>query len=198
MKRLLVSSALLCMVLVSPAVAETKSAIFAGGCFWCVESDFDKVKGVVATTSGYSGGDLQNPAYDNHEGHREVVKIDYDPAIVAYDQLLHVFFRSVDPTDGGGQFCDRGHSYGTAVYAANDEELAKAKTAAEAAGTILGQPIATELALATQFWEAEGYHQNYYQENPIRYKYYRNACGRDDRIKELWGNEAHAGIDGHS
>ncbi len=190
--------AIMLIAAASPASAETKSAIFAGGCFWCVESDFDKVKGVVATTSGYSGGDLQNPTYENHEGHREVVKIDYDPAVVGYDELLRVFFRSVDPTDGGGQFCDRGYAYGTAVFAADDAELAKAKAAAEEAGTALKQPIATQIAPAKQFWTAEDYHQNYYKENPIRYKYYRNACGRDDRIEQLWGDQAHAGIDGHS
>lgn len=198
MLRTLLAAALLSTTFMPSAFAETKSAIFAGGCFWCVESDFDKVKGVVATTSGYSGGDLANPTYENHEGHREVVKIDYDPAVVSYDQLLNVFFRSVDPTDGQGQFCDKGFAYTTAVFAANDEELSKAKAAADDAGKILKQPIATQVEPAKQFWSAEDYHQNYYKENPIRYKYYRNACGRDDRIKELWGEQAHAGIDGHS
>lgn len=175
------------------------TAIFAGGCFWCVESDFDKVPGVLETVSGYSGGETDNPTYKNHHQgrHREVVQITYDPAQVSYEQLLHVFWRSVDPTDGGGQFCDRGHSYTTAIYTTDAEQQSTAvasKSALEENGS-LKDPIVTPIELAGAFWPAETYHQNYYTKNPIRYKYYRTACGRDKRVKKVWGSEAHSGIE---
>jgi len=177
----------------------TAEAIFAGGCFWCVESDFDAVPGVLETVSGYSGGVTDNPTYKNHHQgmHREVVRITYDPSVVSYEQLLHVFWRSVDPTDDGGQFCDRGHSYTTAVYATTDEQLALAQSSKAALDGELKKPVVTPVEMADEFWAAEGYHQNYYQKNPLRYKYYRNACGRDKRVKKVWGAQAHSGIDKH-
>ena len=180
-----------------PAMAENQTAIVAGGCFWCVESDFDQVPGVVSTVSGYSGGALKNPTYENHEGHREVVQITFDPAKISYAKLLDVFWHSVDPTDGGGQFCDRGHAYTTAVYT-NGAEQAKvaAELKAEAAKE-LGKSIKTEVAAAGAFWKAEGYHQDYYNKNPIRYRYYRSACGRDGRVEEVWGKAARQGIPSH-
>ncbi len=183
----------------SSANDDLKTAIFAGGCFWCVESDFDHVNGVVETISGYSGGTTtENVTYRNHSAakHREVVKITYDSSKISYDQLLDVFWRSVDPTDGGGQFCDRGHSYTTAIYTLDDEQakLAKASKAKLEADKILSKPIQTEIAPAKPFFAAEDYHQDYYNKNPIRYKYYRYSCGRDARVEQVWGKQAHKGI----
>lgn len=188
--------------LVSPAataLSKTQTAIFAGGCFWCVESDFDAVPGVTSTTSGYIGGTTENPTYEDHTaaGHREAVRIEFDDAKVSYDQLLDVFWHSVDPTDGGGQFCDRGHSYTTAIYATDMNQLAEAQKSEKAIEAALKQPVATEIAPAPAFWPAEDYHQDYYRKNPLRYKYYRYACGRDARVEEVWGNAAHQGIPAH-
>ncbi len=181
------------------ARAETRTAIFAGGCFWCVESDFDAVPGVLSTVSGYIGGTSRNPTYRDHTaaGHREAVKIDYDSTKVSYATLLDVFWHSVDPTDGGGQFCDRGHSYTTAIYAVGAADLKAAKKSKAEIARELGKPVATDIAAAASFWPAEDYHQNYYRKNPLRYSYYRSGCGRDDRVKSLWGAAAHKGIAGH-
>ena len=181
----------------APALAETKTAIFAGGCFWCVESDFDHVTGVLSTTSGYIGGENDNPSYENHPGHREAVRIEYDDGKVTYSKLLDVFWRSVDPTDDGGQFCDRGHAYTTGVYAVGEADLKAAEASKAAAEQALGQKIVSEIVAAPTFWPAEDYHQDYYLKNPVRYKYYRSACGRDDRIEEIWGEAAHQGIAAH-
>jgi peptide-methionine (S)-S-oxide reductase len=180
---------------VAPASAET--AIFAGGCFWCVESDMDRVPGVTETISGYSGGTLKNPTYQNHEGHREVLKVEFDPAKVSYADLVTIFLRTIDPTDGGGQFCDRGHAYTTAVYTVGEAQLAAAQKAKADAETQLGVKLETEIAPASEFTVAEDYHQNYYKENPARYKYYRFACGRDDQVKKVWGAEAYKGVPSH-
>ncbi len=180
---------------VSSAAAET--AIFAGGCFWCVESDMDQVPGVSETVSGYSGGTKKNPSYYDHEGHREVLKVEFDPAKTSYDQLVRIFLRTIDPTDGDGQFCDRGHSYSTAIYAVGDAQLASAQKAKAEAEAQLGTKLATEVAPAGEFTEAEDYHQNYYNVNPAKYKYYRFACGRDARVKEVWGSDAYKGVPSH-
>ncbi len=183
---------------VPAAFAQSATAIFAGGCFWCVEADFDKVEGVISTTSGYIGGSTDDPTYRNHSsaGHREAVRIEYDPQAVSYEELIHAFFRSVDPTDEGGQFCDRGHSYTTAIYTLDEEQAQIADAGKANAAEALGRPIVTEIAAAPEFWPAEDYHQDYHAKNPLRYKYYRSACGRDARIEELWGDEAMAGIGG--
>jgi len=182
------------------AIAETKTAIFAGGCFWCIEKDFEHVDGVVDVVSGYTGGENDAPTYQNHGKYRhlEAVKITYDPEKVDYRSLLETFWRTVDPTDAGGQFCDRGHSYTTAVFAVDDmqRELAE-ETKAEAA-SVLGAEIVTEIRDAAPFYDAEGYHQDYYMKNPSRYKYYRWACGRNQRVEELWGSQAYKGVGGHS
>ncbi|PLW74857.1 peptide-methionine (S)-S-oxide reductase MsrA [Cohaesibacter celericrescens] len=183
----------------APSFAEDnlKTAIFAGGCFWCVESDFDHVKGVVETVSGYSGGSTtENVTYRNHADHREVVKITYDATKVSYDMLLDIFWRSVDPTDDSGQFCDRGHTYTTAIYTLDEEQakLAQASKAKLETDKTLSQPIKTEIAAAGPFFDAEDYHQDYYKVNPVRYKYYRYSCGRDADIEKLWGDQAHLGI----
>jgi len=181
------------------AQAATQTAIFAGGCFWCVESDFDHVPGVISTTSGYIGGSNDHPTYENHTaaGHREAVKIEFDDNKTSYAKLLDAFWHSVDPTDAGGQFCDRGHSYTTAIYAVNKDQLTEAEKSKAAIETELKKPIATEIVMAPTFWPAEDYHQNYYKKNPIRYRYYRYACGRDARVEEVWGNAAHQGIAAH-
>jgi peptide-methionine (S)-S-oxide reductase len=181
------------------AFAETKTAIFAGGCFWCVESDFDGVPGVLSTTSGYIGGSSENPTYYDHTAanHREAVRVEYDSAKVNYATLLDVFWHSVDPTDDGGQFCDRGHSYTTAIYAVGAEDLAAARKSKKDAEAELGKPIVTEIAAAPAFWPAEDYHQDYYLKNPLRYRYYRSDCGRDARIEKVWGAAAHKGIASH-
>lgn len=180
------------------AAAKSKVAIFAGGCFWCVESDFDKVPGVISTTSGYIGGSAKTASYKTitggGTGHYEAVKIVYDPDKVSYDRLLEVFWRSVDPTDDGGQFCDRGASYATGVFAADDAERKIALASKKKAAAALGADIVTQVLIAGEFYKAEGYHQDYYQRNPVRYKIYRYGCGRDARVKELWGQQAHGGI----
>jgi peptide-methionine (S)-S-oxide reductase len=173
-------------------------AIFAGGCFWCVEADFDKVPGVLKTISGYTGGKTKNPDYQQvtagGTGHREAVEITYDPAKVTYEALLEVFWRSVDPTDDGGQFCDRGESYETAIFANSLEQKRLAEVSKQQVSGILNEPIVTPIEVAGTFYPAEEYHQDYYLKNPLRYKFYRFNCGRDARIKEVWGIQAHAGI----
>jgi peptide-methionine (S)-S-oxide reductase len=177
---------------------EAGQAIFAGGCFWCVEADFDKVPGVLSTTSGYIGGENDNPTYENHKRyrHRQAVLVEYDTRAVTYESLLHTFFRTVDPTDDGGQFCDRGFSYTTGIYAVDETQLEQAEAARTAAEAELGQEVVTEIEAAPAFWPAEEYHQDFYRKNPLRYSFYRNGCGRDRRIDELWGDAAMAGIGG--
>ena len=178
-------------------------ATFAGGCFWCVESDFDTVPGVVETISGYTGGTVENPTYrqvtKGGTGHREAVQIHYDPKQVSYERLLHIFWRSVDPTDGGGQFCDRGESYQTAIFAGSEEErrLAEASREALEQSMVLDAPVVTPIETAGEFYPAEDYHQDYYTKSPFRYRYYRFACGRDSRVQQVWGREAHDGIGAH-
>jgi len=196
--------ALAVLVLVSPRLAgaeeKLQTAIFAGGCFWCVEKDFDHVPGVVKTVSGYTGGTTKNPTYQQvgagGSGHIEAVEITFDPTKVDYSTLLDVFWRSVDPTDAGGQFCDRGESYTTAVFATSSEQrkLAEASKMKLMDSKLLDDPIATPIRDATPFYPAEGYHQDYYKKNPFRYKLYRAGCGRDLKIKYLWGDQAHRGI----
>jgi peptide-methionine (S)-S-oxide reductase len=180
---------------------ETATAVFAGGCFWCVESDFDAVPGVTETISGYTGGTVPNPTYEQvshgNTGHYEAVEITYDPAKVTYAELLTAFWHSVDPTDAGGQFCDRGHSYKTAIWVKTEAERQAAEASKAAAEKELGAKIVTPILDATPFFSAEGYHQNYYQTNPVRYRYYRWGCGRNQRIEELWGDAAYKGIAKH-
>lgn len=177
------------------ASSETKTAVFAGGCFWCVEADFDKVEGVVSTLSGFAGGHVDNPSYKQvtytDTGHYEVVQIEYDASVVSFSELLEYYWRHVDPTDDGGQFCDRGDSYKTAVFV-NDESERKtakmSKASIEASG-VLEDPIVTPILDAAPFWKAEEYHQDYYQKNPLRYRYYRTSCGRNNRVEDVWKNE---------
>lgn len=206
-RTLVLASLMSATALVSNASAESKSLIVAGGCFWCVEYDFDHVAGVTDAVSGYAGGDKQNPTYRDHGQHREVVKITYDSNVTDYKTLVSIFLRTIDPLDGGGQFCDRGRSYEPAIHAATPEEKAAAMEAVAEAEAILGQKLATPVEGDVKFWIAEEYHQNYAksQENQLTrfglitraeaYKKYRNACGRDQRVKAVWGAEAYKGVD---
>lgn len=169
------------------------AATFAGGCFWCMEPPYDAIDGVVSTTSGFMGGSTPNPTYQQvtagGTGHIEVVHVVYDPAKVTYERLLDVYWRNVDPYDAGGQFCDRGESYTTAIFAHTPEQkrLAEASKAKLAAAGPLKQPIATVVRDAGPFTPAEDYHQDYYVKNPLRYKFYRYSCGRDQRLETIWG-----------
>ena len=168
-----------------------EKALFAGGCFWCTEADFEKVPGVVAAVSGYAGGRVDEPRYEQVSaggtGHYEVVEVSYDPGRVSYAALARYFFRTVDPTDDGGQFCDRGESYRTAIFAAGPAEREAAEAAKAEAARALGKPVVTPVLPAARFWPAEGYHQDYYKKNGLKYRYYRSRCGRDARLAELWG-----------
>lgn len=166
------------------------SAVFAGGCFWCVEADFDKVPGVLDTVSGFSGGHVAKPTYKQvtygDTGHYEVVKVTYDPDIVSYDELVHYFMRHIDPLDARGQFCDKGDSYRSAIFVSTDEEREIAEEEIAEDNKLFDGKIATPVLDASTFWPAEAYHQDYYTKNPIKYRYYRTACGRDKRVKALW------------
>ena len=184
------------------AHAATEKAIVAGGCFWCVESDFEKVPGVKSVVSGYTGGSKANPTYKDHDGHYEAVEITFDNSKISYGELIAKFLRSVDVTDAGGQFCDRGSAYRTAIFVSNAAQKAAATTAVAEAQASLGQKIVTPVLGAKTFWIAEDYHQDYYKSSEIvltragpkqkknAYKFYRSACGRDARVKQLWGKEA--------
>ena len=191
-----------------PAMAQTKAtppatptptvakAIFAGGCFWCVESDFDKVPGVISTTSGYTGGTTTNPSYEqvsaHTTGHAEAVEVAYDPAKVSYERLVAYYWHTIDPTVKDQQFCDHGSPYRTAIFTNGPEQLkiAQASRAALEKTKPFKAPVVTEIVPAGVFYPAEDYHQGYYKKNPIRYKYYRTSCGRDARLQQLWGDQA--------
>jgi peptide-methionine (S)-S-oxide reductase len=166
-------------------------AVFAGGCFWCTESDFDKIPGVLSTTSGYTGGKLLNPTYKQVSaggtGHIEAVRVVYDPTKVSYATLVTRFFRTIDPLDAGGQFCDRGYQYRSALFVADAGQRKIAAAAKAQAGARLKKPVATLLLPAAKFYPAEDYHQEYYKKNPVRYRFYRLTCGRDARLKKVWG-----------
>jgi peptide-methionine (S)-S-oxide reductase len=183
-------------------VAQAETAIVAGGCFWCVEADFEKVKGVSEVVSGYSGGTMKNPTYKNHEGHYEAVEITFDPGVISYGEVIAKFLRSVDVLDAGGQFCDRGDAYRTAIFVQNAGQRKAAEAAVAEAEAVLGQKIVTPVLEAKRFWIAEDYHQDYYKGTDIiltragpkkqsnAYKFYRKSCGRDARVRELWGAQA--------
>lgn len=178
------------------ATADLETAVFAAGCFWCVEEAFDAAPGVVATESGFIGGHLADPSYrqvvSGGTGHTEAVKVSYDPRQVDYASLLEVFWRNVDPTDAKGQFCDRGPSYRGGIFYsdAEQEALARASKQALIDAPDAPKPIVTEITAASEFYPAEDYHQNYYQRNPLRYSYYKTSCGRTARLEELWGPAA--------
>ncbi len=178
----------------APAPAGSAVAIFAGGCFWCVESDFDKVPGVLSTTSGYTGGTVANPTYEDVSsggtGHAEVVKVVYDPQMVTYEKLLYVFWRNVDPLTKEAQFCDYGTQYRSAIFYLDEKQKQLAEASKAALQPRFKRPIVTEIVKAGPFYAAEDYHQDYYKKNPVRYKFYRYNCGRDARLDEVWGKEA--------
>jgi peptide-methionine (S)-S-oxide reductase len=192
----------LVLMLASVGMARAETAIVAGGCFWCVESDFESVRGVSGVVSGYTGGSQQNPTYKNHEGHLEAVKITFDPSVISYGELIGKFLRSVDVLDAGGQFCDRGDAYRTAIFVSDKAQKQAAEAAVAEAEAVLGQKIVTPILPAKTFWVAEDYHQDYYKGTNIvltragpkkqsnAYKFYRQSCGRDARVKELWGAQA--------
>lgn len=183
---------------IAPALVvaqQTSTATFAGGCFWCMEAPFDVLDGVVSTTSGYTGGHVANPSYEQVSaggtGHAEAVEVVYDPNVIDYRTLLDVFWRNVDPYDAAGQFCDRGSQYRSAIFVHDEKQrrLAEESLAAlQRAGRIDGA-VATEITAAGPFYPAEEYHQNYYEKNPIRYNFYRFTCGRDGRLDEVWGDD---------
>ena len=194
------------LTLPASAYAKTEKAIVAGGCFWCVESDFEGVPGVSGVVSGYTGGSTKNPTYEqvgkDGTGHYEAVEITFDNARISYAEVISKFLRSIDVTDAGGQFCDRGKSYRSAIFVSDAAQKATSVAAVAEAEAVLGQSVVTPILNAKTFWPAEAYHQDYYKGSNIvltragpkkqsnAYKFYRKSCGRDDRVKALWGAEA--------
>lgn len=200
-----IAAGLVVLVLIAtvhPSHAATQKVVVAGGCFWCVESDFEGVPGVLSVVSGFAGGQSANPTYKDHQGHLEAAEITFDPSRISYAELIAMFLRSVDVTDAGGQFCDRGESYTTAIFVSDKAQEAAAEAAIADAEKALGQKVVTPVRAAGPFWPAEDYHQDYYKSSELvltragpkqkknAYKFYRKACGRDARVKELWGGEA--------
>ncbi len=193
MKRLLLLLGVMIMTTGTATATETETATFAGGCFWCMEHPFDELPGVISTTSGYTGGHQKHPTYQQVSagttGHTEAMQVLFDPKRISYEELLHVYWRNSDPTTANRQFCDVGTQYRPAIFYHSEAQ----KQAAEASKQALMQhklfngEIVTEITKATEFWPAEEYHQNYYLKNPVRYKFYRYNCGRDQRLKQLWG-----------
>ncbi|HSP58997.1 MAG TPA: peptide-methionine (S)-S-oxide reductase MsrA [Halomonas sp.] len=174
--------------------ADSARAVFAGGCFWCVEEAFDPVDGVLSTTSGFSGGHVEDPTYNQvvagDTGHTEVVEIEYDPSVVDYETLLEVFWRNIDPFAVDRQFCDVGDTYRSEIFVLDDEQRSLAESSLDSMQERFDEDIATEITEFEAFYPAEDYHQNYYQENSVRYRFYKSACGRVERLEEIWGDEA--------
>ncbi|HSK75065.1 MAG TPA: peptide-methionine (S)-S-oxide reductase MsrA [Thermoanaerobaculia bacterium] len=191
---LLFAAGLLAGGLSEAANAQNARATFAGGCFWCMEPPFDKLDGVISTTSGYVGGKKKNPTYEEVSaggtGHAEAVQVVYDPKKVSYAKLLEVFWHNVDPLVKDRQFCDRGNQYRTAIFYHDETQKRLAEETKKAVEKELGKPVVTEIVPASQYYPAEEYHQDYYTKNPIRYKFYRANCGRDARLEQLWGDKA--------
>jgi len=173
--------------------AKSVVATFAGGCFWCVEADFDKVDGVISTTSGYTGGSVANPTYQQVSaggtGHTEAVKVAYDPAKVSYEKLLDVFWHNHDPLAKNAQFCDHGEQYRAGIFYHDEDQRRLAEASRQAVQKRFKEPVQTEISPAGAFYVAEDYHQDFYQKNPVRYKFYRYNCGRDKRLEQLWGKK---------
>tara|TARA_B100001564_G_scaffold51078_1_gene38003 strand:- start:87 stop:698 length:612 start_codon:yes stop_codon:yes gene_type:complete len=191
-RRLIVFSILLQLLIACPlqAFAESEEAIFAGGCFWCLEHDLEKLDGVVSAESGYSGGDLINPTYQDHSGHQEVVKVIFDSDIISYKDLLKQYWVNVDPFDNNGQFCDRGDSYKPVIFTSNQEQKRDAKESQETISVGLNIPLEqlkVDIVESKVFWLAENYHQDFAVKNPLKYNFYRTSCGRDNRLKKVWG-----------
>ncbi|MBN8544419.1 MAG: peptide-methionine (S)-S-oxide reductase MsrA [Alphaproteobacteria bacterium] len=172
------------------AATKTETAIFAAGCFWCIEPPFDNAEGVVKTTVGYTGGHIENPTYDDvtskKSGHYEAIEVVYDPAVISYAQILDIFWQNIDPTDAGGQFYDRGQSYQTAIFIADAAQEKIAHASLEKTAKAIGKPIATKILPAAPFYPAEDYHQEYYKKNKLHYNAYKTGSGREEKIKKLW------------
>lgn len=181
------------LILTPFAHAETEKATFAGGCFWCMESPFDEVKGVISTTSGYTGGNVKNPTYkqvsNGKTGHAEAVEIEYDNNLVNYSQLLEIFWENIDPTVENRQFCDVGNQYRSGIFYHDETQQKLALQTKEKVAKQLKKPIYTQIQPVKEFYRAEEYHQDYYKKNPLLYKYYRYRCGRDQRLTEIWGDK---------
>ena len=191
-RRLIVFSILLQLLIACPlqAFAESEEAIFAGGCFWCLEHDLEKLDGVVSAESGYSGGDLINPTYQDHSGHQEVVKVNFDSDIISYKDLLKQYWVNIDPFDNKGQFCDRGDSYKPVIFTSNQEQKRDANESQETISVGLNIPLEqlkVDIVESKVFWLAENYHQDFAVKNPLKYNFYRTSCGRDNRLKKVWG-----------
>ena len=191
-RRLIAFLILLQLLIASPvkAFAESEEAIFAGGCFWCLEHDLEKLDGVVSAESGYSGGDLTNPTYENHLGHQEVVKVIFDPDVISYKDLLKQYWVNIDPFDDEGQFCDRGNSYKPVIFISNQEQESDAYEIQETISLALNIPLEqlkVDIIDSKDFWIAEKYHQDFAVKNPLKYNFYRSSCGRDNRLKKVWG-----------
>ena len=183
-------------IITNPIEAYSDEIILAGGCFWCLEHDLEYLEGVDFVRSGYSGGDLNNPSYENHNGHQEVVLVNYDPKIVSLDKILRHYLRNIDPLDGKGQFCDRGDSYRPVIFYQNSIEENQSNDALRNASRELNVPIEeikVEIKSKNKFWLAEDYHQNFAENNELKYKFYRYSCGRDKRLDQLWGKNSKTG-----
>ena len=200
MQRLIAVLLIAMLAFPNPAWAAQATAVFAGGCFWCLEHDLEHLPGVIEATSGYSGGQVERPTYrqvsSETTGHQEAVQVRFDPDQISYAELLRSYWRNVDPLDGGGQFCDRGDSYRPVIFTADDAQSRDANSSAEAAARELDQSVSAlkvEIRPAARFWPAEGYHQNYAELNSLKYNFYRFSCGRDRRLDDVWGDKARSG-----
>ena len=183
-------------IITNPTKAYSDEIVLAGGCFWCLEHDLEYLEGVDFVKSGYSGGDLNNPSCENHNGHQEVVLVNYDPKIVSLDEILRLYLRNIDPLDGRGQFCDRGDSYRPVIFFGNSLEENQSNNALISASKELKVPIEeikVEVKSKNKFWLAEDYHQNFAENNEFKYKFYRYSCGRDKRLDQLWGENSKTG-----
>ena len=191
-RRLILICILVQILILSPfqAFAESQEAIFAGGCFWCLEHDLERLEGVISAESGYSGGDIINPTYENHTGHQEVVKVIFNSDIISYKDLLKNYWINIDPFDDKGQFCDRGSSYKPVIFTSNEEQEREAKASKENISLVLNtasDQLKVEIIDSKTFWIAEKYHQDFAMKNPLKYNFYRTSCGRDNRLKKVWG-----------
>jgi peptide-methionine (S)-S-oxide reductase len=182
---------ILWFVLLLSGGVQADTAVFAGGCFWCVEAAYQDIEGVTGAVSGFTGGNLKNPTYNgNHRGHYEAVKVTYDPAVVSYEQLLKVFWHNIDPFDDRGQFCDKGPSYRSAIFFTDEQRPLADASKDDVVRQFEPELVVTELLPAAKFWPVEAAHQDYYKKNPIRYHIYRTGCGRDRRLNQVWGDAA--------
>ena len=203
LRRLIVICVLFQLLIICPlqVYAETQEAMFAGGCFWCLEHDLEKLDGVVSAESGYSGGDLKNPTYENHNGHQEVVKVRFNSDIISYTDLLHNYWINIDPFDDGGQFCDRGNSYKPIIFTSTEDQEREVKESKKNISRELNitiDQLKVQTVNAKTFWIAEKYHQDFAEKNPLKYNFYRTSCGRDNRLKKVWGEIKNSKISSRS